>query len=307
MSAALSVGDVFPNYPALCNHLGEPVKTGQAKIDQLKHWSQQFKWEKDGHKFTITEVIKPLTPREKLYHTESKWYPIISRLIVHMAAAARNGYGVNETSKCHKKLLVPSNQLYCLAGLCNPRFQTLKKGKNIGCLDTEEVAYYHKVINKKFYDIVSRILRSLAKRKVIIYNRPYFVNDILGEVALASFEEEADIIKIRDDLLEESGLKSESEVIDTPFENAFYSTINRRLNSLHPFLKSCYKVHEVTFPEEEQADANICILNREQLRQGRESINDKIIEVLLPEKHSVPEDLIDYAIRASWLGSKKTD
>lgn len=118
----------YRNYRDLCEYLGEPVKTGQAKIDQLKHWGGHFTWENDGHKYIPTKILKPLSPRERLYHTNTKWYPNISKIILSMTKNALNGYGVNELSLKYRELIITSAQLYNLAGLCNPSFKNFKKG-----------------------------------------------------------------------------------------------------------------------------------------------------------------------------------
>ena len=50
-------GEVFKNYKELCERLGEPVKGGDSKKAQLKEWERIFSYQKQGHKFIITEVF----------------------------------------------------------------------------------------------------------------------------------------------------------------------------------------------------------------------------------------------------------
>ena len=76
-----------------------PVKKGGAKEKQLEHWREYFDWIREGHKYIITEIHKPLTPRQNLYHTNTKWHPNISKIILSMTKNALNGYGVNDLSK----------------------------------------------------------------------------------------------------------------------------------------------------------------------------------------------------------------
>ena len=54
----LSVGKVFKNYKELCKYLDEPLKTGNAKIAQMKGWERYFKLQKDGHKMIVEEVYE---------------------------------------------------------------------------------------------------------------------------------------------------------------------------------------------------------------------------------------------------------
>lgn len=60
----LSVGQVFKNYKDLCNTLGEKVKTGNAKIYQLKELERYIKYHKEGYKFIIDEIYSLPKPKE---------------------------------------------------------------------------------------------------------------------------------------------------------------------------------------------------------------------------------------------------
>ena len=52
----IETGQTFKNYKELCQALGELVKGGDAKNAQLKKWSRYFSYERQGHKFIITEI-----------------------------------------------------------------------------------------------------------------------------------------------------------------------------------------------------------------------------------------------------------
>jgi len=55
----LTIGQTFKSYKALCQHLKEEVKTGEAKQNQLKNWEIYFAFEKQGNSLKITQVFKP--------------------------------------------------------------------------------------------------------------------------------------------------------------------------------------------------------------------------------------------------------
>lgn len=61
------IGQKFKNYKELCDYLKEPVKTGKSKQLQILNWGRYFEYEKDGHKFIITDVYE--TPKEKTQRT----------------------------------------------------------------------------------------------------------------------------------------------------------------------------------------------------------------------------------------------
>ena len=46
------------NYKELCKVLSVDLKTGRAKQNQLKWFESHFSYKKEGHKFTITDIIK---------------------------------------------------------------------------------------------------------------------------------------------------------------------------------------------------------------------------------------------------------
>lgn len=51
----LEVGQVYKNYKALCEMVGEDVKTGSSKKSQIKRWNRYFEWSMSGHTFTISK------------------------------------------------------------------------------------------------------------------------------------------------------------------------------------------------------------------------------------------------------------
>lgn len=61
---SIATGEVFRNYSELCAVLDEPQKTGKSKQLQLLDWQRYFTYEKQGHKFIITEIFEE--PKEKV-------------------------------------------------------------------------------------------------------------------------------------------------------------------------------------------------------------------------------------------------
>ena len=302
------LGHAYRNYRDLCEYLGEPVKTGQAKKDQLKHWEKHFKWEKDGHKFIISEILKPLSPREKLYHTNTKWYPNISKIILSMTAEAQHGYGIKGLSSQHHELILPSSALYYFVGLCSPSFQSLKKGSGTGDeLTNAERRKFYEIIRSKYYDINSTVLKSLSKQQIISYTRPYIINDALDKPRLASTDEAETIVKLLKALLDEYGFKSESWIMGSMVEEAFYNELNNRLSIVHPNIKSCYKVHRIKLSDAAQSDALQYRLGKEECNELRQEINEKIVAELSQVDRDIPQIIIVSAIRYSWVECLDSD
>ena len=57
----INIGMEFKSYKALCEALGEPIKSGKSKTLQLKQWQEYFTWTNLGNKYIITD-IKKLAP-----------------------------------------------------------------------------------------------------------------------------------------------------------------------------------------------------------------------------------------------------
>lgn len=59
----LKVGMEIKNYKYFCKLLNEDIKCSNSKDAQIKEWLRHFNYEKQGHKFIITEIYD--TPKEK--------------------------------------------------------------------------------------------------------------------------------------------------------------------------------------------------------------------------------------------------
>ncbi len=290
----------------MCECLGEPVKTGRAKKDQLKHWERHFEWERDGHKYIITEIHKPLTQRQNLYHTNTKWYPNISKIILSMTKNTLNGYGVNDLSKKYREVIIASAQLYHLVGLCNSSFQNLKKGREEGAdLSPKVQKKCYREISEKFYHIVTRVLKSLNKRQIITYTRHYIVIENLGIHRLANSEEEKTIVDKRDKLLDKYHISSEFWIIGSKYEEKFYDELNDYLSNKYSQLKSCYKVHRIIFHDDEKAVSGKHQYTKRGCNVFRQEINEKIVKELSAKKHDIPIEIIESAIQRQWIDNSE--
>lgn len=97
----LKVGQVFKNYKALCEFLGEKVKQGKGRQLQFKEWERYFSFHKEGYKIVIDEVYS--TPKKKVdnrknnnfkkgtrYTQKSYYKPFIKKLILTEVAMSPN-------------------------------------------------------------------------------------------------------------------------------------------------------------------------------------------------------------------------
>lgn len=62
----LEVGKTYKNYKVICEILTEPINSGKSKQLQISNWNRYFSYDRDGNKFTITEIFKnPIKKEDK--------------------------------------------------------------------------------------------------------------------------------------------------------------------------------------------------------------------------------------------------
>ena len=292
----------YTSYPALCSYFGVPVKKGGAKVKQLEHWREYFDWELEGHKYIITDVYGPLIPQKMQGPKETK-FSNIGKIILCMTKYAINGYGVNQPLLKYRELIVSSVELYEIVGLCNHKFKKLKKGwKDESGLSSSVNKRCYIDIGGDFYRLVTRVLKSLQRKEIIIYARAYVVIGDPGSPRLASLEEEKTIIDLRNDLLDKYHVKSEFYLIGKKYEGRFYDDLNHGLSIKYPQLKSCYKVHRVNFHDDVREYSDVYQYTSLGCDIFRQEINDTIVEDLSSEKYDIPQELIQYAILQKCIG-----
>jgi glycerophosphoryl diester phosphodiesterase len=266
----LAVGDTYPNYKALCKQLGEPVKTGRAKTNQLEHWQTCLLWEKIGRKFKITNIIKPLDQRPHKQRKESKWYRSITTVLLDkLSDTLEKG--------CHddgyNQLVMTSIEAYQALGLCNGKFRSLKSENNSGVPLELRKKFYHEA-TKKFYYLLNNALDSLSKQSIINYARTYRLTTNGETTARLATKEESEIIKeIVDGLLKRYGLKNEFDVIFRHKEEEFYNDLTA-LFEQQGFYR-CYKVYRISFTVDSLPRCNEFMDSKAEVTSARLDINTK--------------------------------
>ncbi len=52
------VGQVFKSYRDLCRFLDADILGGSSKTYQLQEWGRYFKWQRDKHRYVITQIFE---------------------------------------------------------------------------------------------------------------------------------------------------------------------------------------------------------------------------------------------------------
>lgn len=87
MELPFEVGDVFKNYKALCEALGEKQRTGNARYSQMGRWEEHFLWRKEGHKMIITEIIErkyPTHDNNQIGKSTKEYSKYLQRIILFL-------------------------------------------------------------------------------------------------------------------------------------------------------------------------------------------------------------------------------
>ena len=87
----LSLGQVVPNYRALCRLLNEPIKGGKSKECQLDEWARHFAFDRlpNSNAYIITEIYDHVMPEwasDKTLYTH-----LIELLLMHELAKLPKG------------------------------------------------------------------------------------------------------------------------------------------------------------------------------------------------------------------------
>jgi hypothetical protein len=241
----IAIGEIYPNYKALCKQLNEPIKTGGAKTNQLIHWQTCFLWEKKVRAFKITKIIKPLDQRPHKQRECSKWYKSITIIILNKIAETlpRGSH-----SDGYNELVLTSTEAYMVLGLCNGNFKNVKS-KKFYYISINHRKKFQSVVTNNFYYIFNNVLKSLKNQSIINYKKTYRFSNKAGATGtrLANTDELSIILAIVKKHLDLYNLKSEFEVM-------FYHKGDKFYEELKPLFESegfynCFKVYRIYFTE----------------------------------------------------------
>lgn len=206
----LQKGMVVHNYREMCKLLGEEVKTGNAKMYQLKEWSRYFQFEKNKHQFTITEIYD--TPISKsdgragrfIARRNGETLNLIEPLLMELLNSPEN----------RGEVIMSKSEIYSYLGMVNleyakhntvferPEFTYFKDKK----ISKEHLHYFYEVSNEVISNSLRSALTSLVKRGIIEYDNWYEISYNDGSKLIADREEADRIIEIQQETLDDMGL-----------------------------------------------------------------------------------------------------
>lgn len=214
----LQVGGKY-KYSDLCHILQEQQLRGNQKQAQLNRWQCQYLFDKDPsdpRTFILKEIYDtPLEPMAR--GRKSEYFQYIRDIIVLMCYTDR--YNVVSQHSDYYQFQASKTQLYKLFGFFNQRFLEVCYGRDKKIDKSKYEALYKQFENEVFsksYDVLESVRKKLKNEQLIDSHDTVEVL-VRGEGGeeywkQLSEKEQADLMTVKKEVLEEMEIKSLSQV-----------------------------------------------------------------------------------------------
>ena len=227
----LQVGGKY-KYSDLCHILQEQQLRGNQKQAQISRWQCQYLFEKDPadpRTFILKEIYNtPLEPMTK--GRKSEYFQYIRDIIVLMCYTDR--HNMNSQHSDYYQFQASKTQLYKLFGFFNQRFLEVCYGRDKNLDKSKYEAIYKQFENEVFsksYDILESVRKKLKNEQLIDSHDTVevLIRDEHGEEywKQLSEKEQADLMTVKKEVLEEMEIKSLSQVYFSGKFQRFHSKV----------------------------------------------------------------------------------
>lgn len=214
----LQVGGRY-KYSDLCRILNEDQKGGTQKQAQINRWQCQYLFDKDPEDprtFVLKEIYDvPLEPMTK--GRKSEYFQYIRDIIVLMCYTDR--HNMSSQYSDYYQFQASKTQLYKLFGFFNQRFLEVCYGRDKNIDKSKYEAIYKQFENEVFsksYDILESVRKKLKNEQLIDSHDTVevLIRNKDGEEywKQLSEKEQADLMTVKKEALEEMEIKSLSQV-----------------------------------------------------------------------------------------------
>ena len=214
----LQIGGRY-KYSDLCHIFNEEQKGGTQKQAQISRWQCQYLFEKDPadpRTFILKEIYNtPLEPMTK--GRKSEYFQYIRDIIVLMCYTDR--HNMNSQHSDYYQFQASKTQLYKLFGFFNQRFLEVCYGRDKNLDKSKYEAIYKQFENEVFsksYDILESVRKKLKNEQLIDSHDTVevLIRNENGEEywKQLSEKEQADLMTVKKEALEEMEIKSLSQV-----------------------------------------------------------------------------------------------
>ena len=199
-------GDVFKNYNHLCSYINDDIKTGNSKRSQHKEWLRYFNFEKDGHKYIITEVYPEPIPKndKRALGNNSEYLPHIELILLNYLSKQKG-----------QTISLTVNNIFLLLGMVNKNYVDKTYKIEDELIDKFYIEHFNQRSYKRLNRILFDALNNLKNRRLIDYTPVKMIN--IDEIqdnkkynaTRAATPEECDIIRtVEREVLLNMGLES---------------------------------------------------------------------------------------------------
>lgn len=214
----LQIGGRY-KYSDLCNIFQEQQLKGNQKQAQINRWQCQYLFDKDPsdpRTFILKEIYDtPLEPMTK--GRKSEYFQYIRDIIVLMCYTDR--HNMSSQYSDYYQFQASKTQLYKLFGFFNQRFLEVCYGKDKNIDKSKYEAIYKQFENEVFsksYDILESVRKKLKNEQLIDSHDTVevLIRNENGEEywEQLSEKEQADLMAVKKEVLEEMEIKSLSQV-----------------------------------------------------------------------------------------------
>ena len=288
----LQIGGRY-KYSDLCRILNEDQKTSTQKQAQISRWQRQYFLDKDPsdpRTFILKEIYDtPLEPMTK--GRKSEYFQYIRDIIVLMCYTDRRNMSSQYSD--YYQFQASKTQLYKLFGFFNQRFLEVCYGKDKNLDKFKYEAIYKQFENEVFsksYDILESVRKKLKNEQLIDSHDTVevLIRDERGEEywKQLSEKEQADLMTIKKEVLEEMEIKSLSQVYFSGKFQRFHSRVLEIIREKYDWLYyreaiSFWVIKEAVNKEVKQIlekygyDAEEDVVNKKALK-----LNEKMISFL---------------------------
>lgn len=215
---ALQIGGKY-KYSDLCHIFNEEQKGGTQKQAQINRWQCQYLFDidpSDPRTFILKEIYDtPLEPMTK--GRKSEYFQYIRDIIVLMCYTDR--HNMSSQYSDYYQFQASKTQLYKLFGFFNQRFLEVCYGRDKNIDKSKYEAIYKQFENEVFsksYDILESVRKKLKNEQLIDSHDTVevLIRNENGEEywKQLSEKEQADLMTVKKEVLEEMEIKSLSQV-----------------------------------------------------------------------------------------------
>lgn len=277
----LTEGLIIKNYKEMCSLLDESDRNGKSKRLQLDDWNRYFTYEKQGHKFIITNIFdEPLEKNDDRSKGNNAIYvKYIETLLLHLLSKQDN-----QTLVCSK------NYLLVALGMTDGRYTSENARKILTKIKYIRDYELHEFDNRAyqvFHRILFSSLNNLKNRCLINWKQELHyekISDTTGktEMGVATEDEEVRYMALKREILVQMGYDHLRDIYFRNKTEEFYELLNDRAYDEFGWDRA-YTKYRIRFTKSNVIQAIPITenqLNQLRLKQQKLELNGKIMDAL---------------------------